>query len=515
MHLMHDDDGHPRPRRTPLFAITGLIHRYPDGREGLKGIDLDIHHGDRIALVGHNGSGKTTLIKHLNGLLAATSGTVHYKGETLAGDRLASLRLEVGVLFQDPDDQLFCSTLFEDVAFGPMNQGLPQKVVEHRTKEALRRVGLEHFTYKPAHHLSYGQKKRAALATLLAMNPEVLILDEPTANLDPRQEKVFHRLLAEFEGTLICITHNLLFLRSICNRAVVLSEGRVHHDYGFEDLIAHPASLREHGLDFTFRLSCCGDHHHPAAAPAEANGSSLFRLRNYLFHYPDNTVALKEINLAVREGEKIALVGENGAGKSTLAGVLLGLHEGHGDYFYQGQPVTSRLKKKLWQRVGIVFQNAADQLFCPSCREEVAFGPVQLGLAAAEVERRVTAALHRVQLDGCEERVPLNMSGGERKRLAVAAVLALEPEVLILDEPTAGLDPQGEEMLLAILEQLPMTTILITHDIFFITRLSRRTIVLHQGRIIRDYATADFLADQHLQSANDLDFTFRNDCSHG
>jgi len=242
----------------PLFEIRQLAFTYPDGTPALRNISLDIHHGDRIALVGHNGSGKTTLIKHLGGLLQPQSGTVRYKGEPVTGDTATLLRQEVGILFQDPDDQLFCNTLYEDVAFGPMNQGLPKPVVEKRVSEALRAVDLADYAYKPPHNLSYGQRKRAALATVLAMNPVVLILDEPTANLDPRQVQHFGELLRRFTGTIICITHDILFLQELCNRAVVLADGRVHHDYSFDDLIAHPASLRDHGLDFSFRFSCCG-----------------------------------------------------------------------------------------------------------------------------------------------------------------------------------------------------------------------------------------------------------------
>jgi len=528
MHMMAAQPA-PAGDQTPLFALNHLAYTYPDGTPGLRGIRLDLFPGDRIALVGRNGSGKSTLIRHLNGLLTPQTGTCLYQGQCINESLIPELRLRVGILFQDPDDHLFCPTLYEDVAFGPRNQGRNEAEVDRLVRDNLAAVGLDTLRHKAAHHLSYGQKKRAALAAILAMEPEVLILDEPTANLDPRQEAVFKRILHEYAGTLIVIEHDLLFLYGLCDRAVVLADGRVHHDYGFNDLVSHPQALRDHGLDFAFRFTCCGHHrdgaghhrhHHPTHAhgpdcdhlPALETGLPLIELQHYSFCYPDGSPGIDNINLALFAGENLALVGENGAGKSTLAHCLLGLHRGEGAFLVDGKPLTKRDWRGLWRRVGIVFQHSSDQLFCPSCWEEVAFGPQQMGIAAGEAERRVREALALVRLEGFEERVPLHLSGGERKRLAIAAALSLHPEVLILDEPTASLDPKSEELLLAVLDALPMAKVLITHDLFFIRHLCRRTVVLHQGRIVRDYPTDEFLVDDRLQAINGLDYTYKNTC---
>lgn len=520
--------------RTPLFSLRHLAYTYPDATPGLRDINVDIFAGDRIGLVGQNGAGKSTLIRHLNGLLLAQAGECRYQGQPITEAITPALRQNVGILFQDPDDHLFCNSLYDDVAFGPRHQGRPAEEVDRLVRHWLGAVDLAPLLFKPAHHLSYGQKKRAALAAILAMEPEVLIVDEPTANLDPRQEAIFRQLLADFPGTLIVIEHDLLFLYGLCQRAIVLAEGRVHHDYGLHDLASQPQSLREHGLDFTFRFTCCGHHHdegqqhhhhHHATHEHGANGVHLpgdggnqiplIELQHYAYRYPDGTPGVNDINLSLCAGDSLALIGENGAGKSTLAHCLLGLltpRQGEGYYLLDGRPLAAGEEQQLWRRVGMVFQNAADQLFCPSCWEEVAFGPQQLGLHADVVAERVERALAQVQLRGYEERPPLHLSGGERKRLAIAAALSLQPEVLILDEPTASLDPRSEQLLLAILEALPIAKVLITHDLFFVHRLSRRTVVLHQGRIIRDYATSEFLADEHLQAVNGLDYTYKNSC---
>jgi energy-coupling factor transporter ATP-binding protein EcfA2 len=519
---MHEQ---PLPIRRPsldkaLFSLQGLAYRYPDETLALSDIHLDIAPGDRIALVGQNGSGKTTLIKLLCGLLRPTTGQVRYKEQAFTGDYLEGRRLDIGLLFQDPDDQLFGHTLLEDTAFGPRNQGLAQPDAESAARGALQRVGLMDMAYKAPHNLSFGQKKRAALAGLLAMQPEVLLLDEPTANLDPHQEQVFLDLLSGFTGTLICISHDLIFLYELCDRAVVLDQGRIEHDYTVRELVSQRQALREHGLDFSFRL-VTGAHPDESPSPSlkgsdDAPGADtgsdqplVVDLRRYTYRYPDGTLALCDVDLAFQAGERISIVGENGAGKTTLLSCLLGLRQGQGEFLFEGRPVTRHRRKTLWRQVGMVFQDSADQLFCSSVREEIAFGLNQLGHSRDEVRRRVARALSLVRLEGFEDRVPLHLSGGERKRLALACVLAMEPRLLILDEPTAGLDPRGEELLLTILGQLDVTLLLVSHDMFFVGELTRRTLVMHQGRILEDGPTHVFLQDERLGNLNGLAYAYR------
>jgi len=501
--------------------MRGVFYRYPDDTQALSNIDLTIAAGDRIALVGQNGSGKTTLIKQLCGLLLPTAGEVFYKGEQMKETHLDRNRLEIGLLFQDPDDQLFGHTLLDDTAFGPRHQGLSRQDAEQAALQALERVNLLDMVYKAPHNLSFGQKKRAALAGLLAMKPNVLVLDEPTSNLDPHQEEVFLDLLRDFSGTLICISHDLIFLYELCDRAVVLDRGRIHHDYTLRELVSQRQSLREHGLDFSFRLVHTGlscdlaqsipnnESHRASAFVDVSKKNPLVALRNFQYRYPDGTLALHGINLSIHDGEQISIVGENGAGKTTLLYCLLGLRKGLGEFRFAGRLMTRRWRKTLWRQIGMVFQDCADQLFCPSVREEITFGLHQLGYSRDESRKRLTQALSMVRLEGFEERVPLHLSGGERKRLALACVLAMSPKLLILDEPTAGLDPQGEEMLLDILCNLDVTLLLVSHDIFFVKELTHRTLVMHKGQILEDMSTRAFLEDERLGNLNELSYTYR------
>ncbi len=299
----------------------------------------------------------------------------------------------------------------------------------------------------------------------------------------------------------------------------------MHHDYTLRELVSHRSSLREHGLDFSFRLDGIDDilaaeaarcdpllpeANDPAALP-RPESSPLVAVRDYSFSYPDGTQALNKILFKINRGESVAIVGENGAGKTTLLHCLLGILEGRGEHLFEGMPINRRRRRDLWRQVGIIFQYPADQLFCPTCAEEVAFGPRQMGVKKEELARRVHQALAQVHLQGYEDRIPLHLSGGERKRLAIATVLAMQPEILILDEPTAGLDPQGEEMLLNILQELPQTRILVSHDPYLTARLTQRTVVLHRGEIIRDYSTREFLHDQDRARLNLLTLTSRRE----
>ncbi len=504
----------------PLLSVKGLSYCYPYGTAALSDICLDVGEGDRVALVGPNGSGKTTLLKQLCGLLTPSEGEVFYKGDPLRGACLEKGRLDIGMLFQDPDDQLFGYTIIDDVAFGPRQQGLSRQCAEDAAREALFSLNLLDKAYKAPHNLSFGQKKSVALAGLLAMEPEVLLLDEPTTNMDPHYTELFLDLLKGFPGTLICISHDLMFLYELCERAVVLDRGSVHHNYSMTELVSQREALRMHGLDFSFRLvlstSDCDEtptvpihSHHVYTNIDSSEESPLISMGGYSYRYPDGTMALSAIDFTLRKGERISIVGENGAGKSTLLSCILGLRQGTGEFLFEGRRVNSRLSKALWRHVGIVFQDCADQLFCPSVRDEITFGLNRLGFSRKESLQKVQQVLSLVHLEGFENRVPLYMSHGERKRLALACVLAMEPGLLILDEPTAGLDPKGEETMLQILRGLDVTLLLVSHDMFFVRELTGRTLVMHEGAILGDMPVQAFLEDEQLSSFNGLSYSYR------
>ncbi len=238
--------------------ITRLNFSYPDGTKALEGIDLDVLSGERVALVGPSGAGKSTLLLHLNGVLAGT-GTVRIRGLVMEPKNLREIRRQVGVVFQDPNDQLFCPTVYEDVAFGPLNLAVPQEEIPRRVEQALRDAGLDQsFRGRPSHHLSLGERKRVALAGVLSMDPAILALDEPTSNLDPRNRRHLIELIAGLPATLIVATHDLELVLSLCSRTVLMDRGKIWSDGETRSLLADSGLMETHGLEVPLSLrSCC------------------------------------------------------------------------------------------------------------------------------------------------------------------------------------------------------------------------------------------------------------------
>ncbi len=240
--------GHP----PPSLLVDDLAFAYPDGHQALFGVDLRIEKGERVALLGPNGAGKTTLVLHLNGILRGGRGRVEVAGLPVEKQNLSEIRRRVGVVFQDPDDQLFMPTVGEDVAFGPRNLGLPEPEVAARVAEALDKVGMSGFADRPPHHLSFGQRRRVAVATVLSMHPEILVLDEPSSNLDPAGRRELAEVLEALPVTLFMVTHDLPYALQLCPRSVVLDRGQVVADGNTAELLADADLLARHRLELPF-----------------------------------------------------------------------------------------------------------------------------------------------------------------------------------------------------------------------------------------------------------------------
>jgi cobalt/nickel transport system ATP-binding protein len=246
---------------VPSLEVRGLAFAYPDGHQALFGVDMTIARGERVALLGPNGAGKTTLVLHLNGILTAGAGEVRVAGLPVAKENLREIRRRVGIVFQDPDDQLFMPTVRDDVAFGPANLGISGSELDDRVHDALDKVGMADFADRPPHHLSFGQRRRVAVATVLAMGPEILVLDEPSSNLDPASRRELADVVRALDVTVFMVTHDLPYALELCPRAMVLSGGVIAVDAPTRDLLIDDALLTAHRLELPFGFD-------PRSAPA-------------------------------------------------------------------------------------------------------------------------------------------------------------------------------------------------------------------------------------------------------
>jgi len=231
-----------------VISISNLNYTYHDGTPALKGVSLDISRGESVGIIGPNGAGKTTLLLHLNGILVCQDGRVKILGKETRKENLKGIRRDVGLVFQDPDDQLFMPTVFDDVAFGPINMGCAQEEVREKVSQALKWVGMEGREQRSPQHLSIGEKKRIAIATILSMSPEILVIDEPTANLDPRAKWELTALLKELPMTKIVASHDLEMVAALCERTIVLDEGKVIADDATQNIMSNTTLLQRHGL---------------------------------------------------------------------------------------------------------------------------------------------------------------------------------------------------------------------------------------------------------------------------
>jgi cobalt/nickel transport system ATP-binding protein len=237
---------------APVLDVQELAYAYADGHQALYGVDLHVHRGERVALLGPNGAGKTTLVLHLNGILTAGRGAVRVCGLEVARPNLQEIRRRVGVVFQDPDDQLFMPTVRDDVAFGPANLGVRGAELHERVAEALDQVGMGEYADRPPHHLSFGQRRRVAVATVLAMRPEILVLDEPSSNLDPTARRELADILLGLDVTVLMVTHDLPYALELCPRSVVLSDGVIVADGPTSAVLGDESLMRAHRLELPF-----------------------------------------------------------------------------------------------------------------------------------------------------------------------------------------------------------------------------------------------------------------------
>ncbi len=534
--------------REPLLAV--------------QDVNLDIASGSHTAVLGRNGSGKSTLARMINALEQPTEGTIIVSGRAASQEEnIWEIRRLCGMVFQNPDNQIIGTTVEEDVAFGPENLGFPQADIRRAVDEALATVGLSEQALKAPHLLSGGQKQKLAIAGILAMKPTCLILDEATSMLDPISRQEFMELvccLIRNEGmTVINITHNMEEVL-LADRVTVMGEGRLVATGTPAEVFDKVSLIKREGLDVPVHSDIAHELserlqiplrpvesatwamaldavrrllNESAATPqgrqrlrelaAEhadldvkdgqtdqeaASRETVISVKNLSYTYSPGTVlatgALNDVSFDVRRGELLGIVGHSGSGKSTLIQHLNGLLRTQtGEVNVLGLNASNNADiRKIRQKVGLLFQYPEHQLFEETVFQDIAFGPKRMKLETAEVEARVRKAARIVGLDDDDlERSPFELSGGQKRRAAIAGVLAMEPDVLILDEPAAGLDPAGRDEILGYAEQLRdlgVTVVLVSHSMEDIARLADRVLVLRQGAVQAFGRPAEVFADE-------------------
>lgn len=535
--------------------------------EILKGVDITIKKGEFIALLGRNGSGKTTFSKQLNAILRPSEGTVTVdEMGTKDADKLYEIRQRVGMVFQNPDNQMVAANVEEEVAFGPENLGMESDTIVARVKQALEQVRMWKRRKTAPNHLSGGQKQRIAIAGILAMHPDYIVLDEPTAMLDPKGRKevmeALQRLNQEQEMTVILITHDMEEA-TLASRVILLADGQMRFDGRPEKFFGADALLAEMGMEapLSYRVRKLIDSdvfekkigdarveeatidkrekvaeydktgreweasselvdkkkNKKAEAETDEKNQALLSLQHVSYIYSPGTayekVALDDVSLSLGKGEIVGLAGHTGSGKSTMIQLLNGLLKPTGGTVtFEGKDIHAKgySGNYLRSKVGMVFQYPEHQMICDTVWEDVAFGPGKQGLTGEACETRVEEALRFVDLpEKYYQASPLQLSGGQKRRVAIAGVLAMHPEYIILDEPAAGLDAAGKREIIDRIRRMSreqgIGVLLVSHSMEDLAEYADRIIVLDDGKKILDDRPAQIFAKRETLADCGLD----------
>jgi energy-coupling factor transport system ATP-binding protein len=521
------------------LAVRDLACRYADPDvEALRGVSFTAAPGELVAIMGESGAGKSTLLRCINALVpslapAVCSGAIELGTQALLGATVGSLGGRVAMVFQDFEAQLFSTNVRLEVAFGPGQLGVPPDEIAARVERTLALVDLAALGARDPSTLSGGQKQRLAIASILAMEPAVLLLDEPATDLDPIGRRELYAALEGVRGTdlvLLAVEHEIEPVMR-ADRLILMKGGRILAD-GPVATVAHDVDLflacgvRPHDLavlgrrlglalplDVDGAVATLRARGLPAPMPAPAAASAtrrpaaapILEVHELARVYEGGVHALADVSLAIGPGEFIALIGQNGSGKTTLAKHLNGLLQAEaGQVRLDGTDLHTLPLERVAREVGYVFQNPDHQLFAATVADEVAFGPRNFGLAGAALTARVDETLAAVGLAEERDEDPFLLRKGERQRLAVATVLAMAPRVLILDEPTTGLDYPQQRVMLELLARLHAggtTVIVITHSPWVVVEYAERALLMRGGRLVFDGALDALLADEALLRA--------------
>lgn len=510
----------------PLFKLDNFSFVYNTNQTAsINQLSLSIYENEITILMGASGSGKSTLALCLNGLYpesveGTTKGTFLYNGKNIAEYPRGVINQEVGIVFQDPESQ-FCMVRVEDeLAFVLENLSTPRSEMKRKIKNVLQQIGMLEYRNTDIHHLSGGQKQKIALASVLLMEPRYIILDEPTANLDPMSKLEFIELIIGIQkktniGILI-IEHQVDDWEIYADRLVVLSkESHILIDEKPQTAFqVHQNMLREHQIAIPMKYL-----DNPSTMRKLSNKKSMpICLKVHQLHYYQSKFAiLSDISFSINQGEFIAILGENGAGKSTLLQCLIGLKKYHsGSILFQGTDLQVWDRKTLSKHTGFVFQQPEHQFICDTVFDEVAFGMRLNNHSTSEINNRTIPLLRAFRLLDHQWKNPFTLSGGQKRRLSVATMLDETPDLLLFDEPTFGQDAHTTTELMNMILELQdqgTTIIFVTHDMDLVDTYCERALVMNNGKICFDGSPQSLWNEKELLQDTRLREPYRvRDC---
>jgi len=528
-----------------LIEFKDLTFKYADSNNTvLSDISVSINDSEFVLITGQSGCGKSTLCRCINGLVPSfyggeICGSVEVQNIDALRTPTKDMAKTVGMVFQDPENQLIATDVEREIAFGLENLGLPKTTMVKRIEEVLDTVGIDHLRHRQLSTLSGGEKQKTAIASVLVLHPEILVLDEPTSELDPKgAEEVIQlvkRLNEELGLTVILVEHRIDRVLQSVDRLIVMDSGEITYNgkprewinlaenklslVGIPPITRLSVELKQKGIDTEIPLTIkegrqifspiLKDNKWKKSMQTHPHKSKnitscIAKARKLWYKYPDGAVVLKDITIDIFKGEFIALIGRNASGKTTLAKLLNGLLKpSKGKVEINGIDTTRTKVENLAKCVGYVFQNPNVHLFADTVEEEITFMMNNLGFSSKMVEESLDKELKQFNLEYCRYAYPRSLSTGEKQRVALASILAAKPQLLILDEPTRGLDYGLKKNLMNYLIEYRKnggTVILISHDIELIAEFGERVVLMSEGKIVAD-------GNKHQVLANSLHFS--------
>lgn len=532
------------------IVVDDLSWRYEGAKDWtLKEIRFEVKRQTALGIVGPSGAGKTTLILTLTGIIpqrlpGTFKGTVRVVDKVTHSDYISEIVKYVGAVFQDPDNQFTSMSVLDEIVFGLENIGLPDNEIKKRVDEVTQFTGIKGILEKHPYEISGGQKQRVAIASALALKPEVLLLDEPTTDLDPVGRAEVFALLEQLKRagqTMVIVEHESDELAKVADNLILLDGGRIVSEGPARQFFSNVDEIMKFGvappqpteLFYRLKQSLSGaelplsleegvsalrslgiDKNRLSRALGKIPSKSVPRrldtvvqVRDAEYAYPDGTLALTGVTFDLFDQDYVALVGQNGSGKTTLAKLLNGLLKpSKGTVHVLGEPTGNRTTSELSKIVGYCFQNPDYMLFERTVYDEVALGPREMGLPDDEVRHRATQAIEVMGLEGFEKEHPFFLGKGQRLRLAVATILALNSSILVIDEPTTGQDWRHAKDMMNYLDKLnreeKKTVVIITHHMRYVAEHVSRVLVMAKGNLVLDAPTREaFLHTEELMKA--------------